>query len=42
MGLQRIKQVVDHATKLNEAIAAVRGVPVTRAHITVGGYYDAL
>ncbi|XP_009609307.1 uncharacterized protein LOC107797772 [Nicotiana tabacum] len=40
---KRIKQVVHHATKLNnEAIAAVRGVPVTRAHITVGGYYDAL
>nr|XP_016470039.1 PREDICTED: uncharacterized protein LOC107792342 [Nicotiana tabacum] len=39
---KRIKQVVDHATKLNEAIAAVRGVPVTRAQITVGGYYDAL
>ncbi|MCD7454922.1 hypothetical protein HAX54_026518 [Datura stramonium] len=39
---KRIKQVVHHATRLNEAISAVRGVPVTRAHITVGGYYDAL
>ena len=40
--LQRIKQVVHHATKLNEAISAVRGVPMTRAHITYGGYYDGL
>lgn len=39
---KRIKRVVQHATRLNEAISAVRGVPVTRAHITVGGYYDAL
>ncbi|KAJ8570337.1 hypothetical protein K7X08_037309 [Anisodus acutangulus] len=39
---KRMKQVVRHATRLNEAISAVRGVPVTRAHITVGGYYDAL
>lgn len=39
---KRIKQVVHHATRLNEAMSAVRGVPVTRAHITVGGYYDAL
>jgi uncharacterized protein YpmS len=37
---KRIKQVVQHATKLNEAIAAVRGAPITRAHITVGGNYD--
>ncbi|OWM78823.1 uncharacterized protein LOC116195339 [Punica granatum] len=39
---KRIKQVVHHATKLNEAISAVRGVPVTGAHITFGGYYDGL
>lgn len=39
---KRIKRVVQHATRLNEAISAVRGVPVTRAQITVGGYYDAL
>ncbi|CAK8532997.1 unnamed protein product [Lathyrus sativus] len=37
---KRIKQVVQHATKLNEAISAARGVPITRAHITVGGNYD--
>ncbi|XP_057486102.1 uncharacterized protein LOC130772359 [Actinidia eriantha] len=37
-----IKQVVHHATKLNEAISAARGVPLTRAHITIGGYYDGL
>ncbi|GKV49292.1 hypothetical protein SLEP1_g56049 [Rubroshorea leprosula] len=39
---KRIKQVVHHATKLNEAISAVRGVPITRAHIRFGGYYDGL
>ncbi|KAL3357783.1 hypothetical protein AABB24_018133 [Solanum stoloniferum] len=39
---KRIKRVVQHATRLNEAISTVRGVPVTRAHITVGGYCDAL
>ncbi|KAF8007344.1 hypothetical protein BT93_K1371 [Corymbia citriodora subsp. variegata] len=39
---KRIEKVVHHATKLNEAISAVRGVPHTRAHIIVGGYYDAL
>ncbi|CAL5193108.1 unnamed protein product [Lathyrus oleraceus] len=37
---KRIKQVVQHATKLNEAFAAVRGVPLSRAHISYGGYYD--
>ncbi|KAK4757340.1 hypothetical protein SAY87_018641 [Trapa incisa] len=37
---KRIKQVVHHATKLNEAISAARGVPVTGAHITFGGYYE--
>ncbi|XWS64856.1 hypothetical protein CRYUN_Cryun05aG0040000 [Craigia yunnanensis] len=39
---KRMKQVVHHTTKLNEAISAVRGVPITRAHITFGGYYDGL
>ncbi|XP_044467954.1 uncharacterized protein LOC123197675 [Mangifera indica] len=39
---KRIKQVVQQASKLNEAISAVRGVPITRAQITLGGYYDAL
>ncbi|XP_076916263.1 uncharacterized protein LOC143575899 [Bidens hawaiensis] len=35
---KRIKQVVHHA---NEAMsAAVRGVPLTTAHITYGGYYE--
>jgi len=37
-----MKQVVHHATKLNEAINAVRGAPLTRAHITIGGYYEGL
>ncbi|XWS42679.1 hypothetical protein CRYUN_Cryun16bG0034900 [Craigia yunnanensis] len=39
---KRMKQVVHHTTKLNEAISAVRGVPITGAHITFGGYYDSL
>ncbi|KAF2288194.1 hypothetical protein GH714_004924 [Hevea brasiliensis] len=39
---KRIKQVVHHATKFNEAITTVRGVPIARAHITYGGYYDGL
>lgn len=34
--------MVQHATKLNEAFAAVRGVPLSRAHITYGGYYETL
>lgn len=39
---KRVKQVVQHATKLNEAFAAVRGVPLSRAHVTYGGYYDSV
>ncbi|XP_047169560.1 uncharacterized protein LOC124838086 [Vigna umbellata] len=40
---KRIKQVVQHATKLNDVISAARGVPpMSRAHISVGGYYDGL
>ncbi|KAJ9179900.1 hypothetical protein P3X46_008213 [Hevea brasiliensis] len=39
---KRIKQVIHHATKFNEAITTVRGVPISRAHITYGGYYDGL
>lgn len=39
---KRIKQVVQHATKLNEAISAMNGVPLSRARITCGGYYNAL
>lgn len=39
---KRIKQVVQQASKLNEAISAVRGAPMTRAHITFGGYHDSL
>ncbi|KAI3906696.1 hypothetical protein MKW92_011494 [Papaver armeniacum] len=39
---ERIKQVVHHATKLNNAISAARGVPLSRAHITFGGYFDGL
>ncbi|XP_077210957.1 uncharacterized protein LOC143846407 [Tasmannia lanceolata] len=36
-----IKQVVHHATKLNEAVSVVR-FPLARAQITFGGYYDGL
>ncbi|PON47538.1 Transmembrane protein [Trema orientale] len=39
---KRIKQVVHQATKLNEAMSAVRGLPLTRAHVTYGGYYEGL
>ncbi|KAL4379311.1 hypothetical protein GQ457_02G031160 [Hibiscus cannabinus] len=39
---KRMKQVVHQTAKLNEAISAVRGVPITRAHITFGGYYDGI
>ncbi|KAK7271088.1 hypothetical protein RJT34_26701 [Clitoria ternatea] len=39
---KRIKQVVEQATKLNEAISAARGVPISRAQISIGGYYDGL
>ncbi|GMP87148.1 hypothetical protein CsSME_00039654 [Camellia sinensis var. sinensis] len=41
---KRMKQVVQHTSKLNEAMSAVRGVAVpltvTRAHFTFGGYYN--
>ncbi|XP_073006287.1 uncharacterized protein [Typha latifolia] len=37
-----IKQVVQQASRLNQAMAAVRGAPMTRAHITFGGYYDGI
>ncbi|KAI4325555.1 hypothetical protein MLD38_030940 [Melastoma candidum] len=37
---KRMKQVVHHAAGLNKAISAVRGSPITRAHITFGGYYE--
>lgn len=36
---KRIKQVVHHA---NEAMSKMRGVPLTTAHITYGGYYEGL
>ncbi|KAK9725656.1 hypothetical protein RND81_05G160300 [Saponaria officinalis] len=39
---QRFKQVVSRAKKLNEAISVMRGAPMTRAHITFGGYYESL
>ncbi|CAH8386196.1 unnamed protein product [Eruca vesicaria subsp. sativa] len=34
--------VMNHATKVNEAIFAMKGVPVVRAQISFGGYYDEL
>lgn len=42
MCLQRIKQVVHHATKLKEAISAARGAPPSIAQITSGGYYQGI
>ncbi|GAA0147183.1 hypothetical protein LIER_36469 [Lithospermum erythrorhizon] len=35
--VQRIKQVVHHATRLNEAISTIRGVPGVMAHISYEG-----
>jgi len=34
--------ISSNATKLNNVISAARGVPMSRAHISVGGYYDGL
>ncbi|XP_042481254.1 uncharacterized protein LOC122061828 [Macadamia integrifolia] len=39
---KRIKEMVNHATRLNHAISAVRNAPLTRATISFGGYYDGL
>ncbi|CAN1132306.1 hypothetical protein LINPERHAP2_LOCUS6929, partial [Linum perenne] len=39
---KRVKQVVQHATRFNDAMSAVRGVPIARAQVTFGGYYDAI
>ncbi|XP_010485746.1 PREDICTED: uncharacterized protein LOC104764020 isoform X2 [Camelina sativa] len=40
--MQRMKEVVNHATKINEAIFGTKGVPVVRAQISFGGYYDGI
>lgn len=40
--MQKMKEVVNHATKLNEAIFGMKGVPVVRAQISFGGHYDGL
>ena len=37
-----MKEVVKHATKLNEAISVLKGLPVARAQISFGGHYDGL
>ncbi|KAA0060102.1 hypothetical protein IC582_019792 [Cucumis melo] len=39
---KKLKQAVQQATRLNEAISAARGLPQTRAHITCGGHYGGL
>lgn len=41
---KRIKQVVQQATRLNHALTAVRGAPMTTttANISFGGYYNGL
>ena len=33
---------MERAKKLNDAITVMRGAPVSRAHITIGGYYEGL
>lgn len=39
---KRMNEAVNQATKVNEAIFAMKGVPVVRAQISFGGYYDGL
>ncbi|KAL8162270.1 hypothetical protein V2J09_013759 [Rumex salicifolius] len=39
---KRMKQVVHHTTKMNDAISALKGIPLNRAHITIGGYFDGV
>jgi len=34
--------ISSNATKLNDVISVARGVPMSKAHISVGGYYDGL
>ncbi|KAH0850147.1 hypothetical protein HID58_095743 [Brassica napus] len=36
---KRMNEAVNQATKVNEAIFAMKGVPVVRAQISFGGYY---
>ncbi|KAJ0238565.1 Transmembrane protein [Hirschfeldia incana] len=38
---KRINEVVKHATKINKAISVMKSLPVARAQISFGGYYDA-
>ncbi|KZV37900.1 hypothetical protein F511_12182 [Dorcoceras hygrometricum] len=38
---ERIKQGVNRASRLNEAVRAMRGAPIAKARITFGGHYDA-
>lgn len=37
---KKIKEVVSQTSRLNDAMSAARGIPLARAHITYGGYYD--
>ncbi|XP_075474221.1 uncharacterized protein LOC142505218 [Primulina tabacum] len=37
---KRSKQGVNHASRLSEAVCAMRGVPIAKARITCGGHYD--
>ncbi|XP_056861497.1 uncharacterized protein LOC108843084 [Raphanus sativus] len=39
---KRMNEVVKRATNLNEAISVMKSLPVARAQISFGGYYDAL
>ena len=38
--VQRIQQVVEQASRLNQAVSSVMGGASTRASISFGGYYD--
>jgi hypothetical protein len=39
---KRMNEVVKHATKLNKAISVMKSLPVARAQISFGGYYNGL
>lgn len=39
---KRMKQAARRSTKFNQALSSARGIPLTRAQISFGGYYDSL
>lgn len=40
--MQRIKEVVQRATGLNQAMSASRGITIPRAQISFGGHYEGI